>query len=133
MGERIEIDINKAAELLGEAVQTQGPDFVYAPNGQSCHYLPYAGIDSDDPRSKTGCLIGVALKIAGVDPETLRGAGSVPSFAGTHERLGFRLTVDAARYFYIAQAVQDRGGSWGMARIAAETFRLSLDWDEDIW
>ena len=133
MGERIEIDIERAAELLGQAVRTQGPDFVYAPNGEECHYVPVLRDRTDDPRSKTGCLIGVALKIAGVDTEGMKAAGSISSLEGQQERYGFRLTIEAARYFAIAQYTQDRGGSWGLAKVAAEAYRYSLAWDEDRW
>lgn len=118
----INISLEMAQSLLLRAVQTQGYDFVYAPNREMCYYLPRSEANAPESQRKTGCLIGTALKLAGVDTLKLATAGVVFTMKGRHGELGFRLTEEAAAYFAIAQAAQDHGSTWGQAYYAAEAY-----------
>lgn len=112
------IDLAKARELLAAAVETQGRDFVYKPAGYAgvCDYFPHKHASpTDDPRAKTGCLIGVALKLHGIDVTRL--GGSVSLLYAEHQDM---MTEEAAQYFTPAQEHQDAGGTWGEAFDYAE-------------
>jgi hypothetical protein len=123
----INIDLPRARELLLQAVDTQGRDFVYNPDGQGdCLYQParlnkLAGITESSPQMKTGCLIGVALKIAGVEMGLVHN-GSISTEVGLLRSSG-AVNIDAAatRYFGYAQAQQDNGTTWGTAYDVAES------------
>lgn len=123
------IDINQARELLAQAVETQGRDFVYKARGISgpCSYVPmrplaggraYGPVAADN-RTKTGCLIGVALDIAG---ETRHHVPDVSSLSINALWIKFpdMLTREAAEYFTEAQDAQDTGRTWGEAYDRAE-------------
>lgn len=125
------IDLSKARELLKAAMETQGRDFVYSPGGHGCFYTPITELPAkytrpggdrtvaeDDPRRKTGCLIGVALNLHG---ET-RHHGYESRV--TNLALDFPDIMDsqARDYFQRAQSGQDYGLSWGQAYDSAETF-----------
>ena len=121
--------LEQARTALKAAVDTQGPDFVYQKGSDSeglaaCFYRPLVvedGIAEDDPRVKTGCLIGTALKILGATDEDLR---SIEKMRATI--IAPRWTDQlAANYFGVAQGKQDHGETWGAAYQAAEQ---SLGW-----
>ena len=130
MTETTKIDVPEALALLEQAVATQGADFVYNPGGQmGCEYGP---IDPDralpdDPRAQTGCLIGVALRLADIDltdqTGTIKGMWEERARRAMGAQLD-RITHGAARVLQAAQSVQDQGGAWGyaltQARIQAE-------------
>jgi hypothetical protein len=111
----IRIRLERARKLLKQAVDTQGPDFVYNSGGNgACDYLPTRRNRS------TGCLIGVALGLAGVDVNRL-GAGAVCALAPIWRAKDIvQLDHKTTKYFTVAQAVQDTGGTWGEALEAAE-------------
>lgn len=132
------INLKQARELLPAAVATQGPDFVYNPDGRSdCLYRPatdddgrsYPAWPADHPGRTTGCLIGVALDLAG---ET-RHRDSLVDITGLAQQFPDMLSAMAARYFRQAQVVQDQGGSWGYAHDAAEEYlnRSNIDLEVD--
>lgn len=122
------IDLQQARGLLARAVLTQGAGFVYSPNGNasSCLNVPWAarlclvpGFEvpvAGHPSLVTGCLIGTALRLAGVPLQELREKADSSVF-------GFEnyLTEDARVYFGIAQGAQDAGASWGEAYKRAES------------
>jgi hypothetical protein len=120
----ITINLEQARGLLARAVLTQGPGFVYTPErGTVCFYEPL-GDDSapdSDPRSKTGCLVGMALALAGVDAKQLDG-GVHAAHHTWFERGTVALSEKASRYLQAAQTVQDGGETWGQAYAAAERF-----------
>jgi len=117
------INLAQARELLPQAVATQGPDFVYNPSGLGvCQYEasdrdrngnPYP---LDLPQRVTGCLVGVALDLAG---ET-RHHGQITSIAAVATAFPDMMTVGACKYFLVAQEWQDQGYTWGEALAAAE-------------
>lgn len=115
------IELEQARELLHAAVETRGRDFVYNPNGYgTCKYTPLTERDEPDPdypARKTGCVVGVALDLAG---ET-RHHGSPLSVIGLQDTIGDFMTKQAARYLRVAQEEQDSGASWGQAYDAAES------------
>lgn len=109
--------------ILAQAVATQGPGFVYCPGGTlGCFYepVPLDHVESrgeDDPRRLTGCLVGVALELAG---ET-RQRGSVHTIHRLYMSFFPSLCTRAAKdYLAVAQATQDLGASWGEAYAMAE-------------
>src|SRR5438034_10502557 len=111
------IELQQARELLKHAVETQGRDFVYNPGGIGrCYYSPkqinlYETIDKESPKWKTGCLIGVALSLAGIAIR-LDERGSINSI---YYRNRAMMTIQAMQYFNVAQVAQDNGSSWGKA------------------
>src|SRR5438034_7562621 len=72
------IDLAQARDLLARAVETQGRDFIYSTGG-GCFYVPLTEENINtmptpiaarlafyvESKRKTGCLIGVALDLAG--------------------------------------------------------------------
>lgn len=122
------IDLEQARGLLARAVLTQGPDFVYKVGDRPkvCLYRPTKetdyGFDSDDPRSKTACLVGVALSLAG---ET-RHVDIQDSVTGLSATFRDMMTDEAAKYFRRAQYRQDNGETWGIAYRDAEAIAERL-------
>lgn len=120
------VTLDKARELLKQAVDKQGRDFVYNPEGSAyCFYRPMDPVRdfvaAEDVRTKTGCVVGEALKLAGETrhlESTLNPRGILSDYPDM-------MTDEAANYFWTAQKVQDRGGSWGAALDEAETWANS--------
>lgn len=110
------ITLERARDLLARAVGTQGRDFIYNPGGDGlCQYTPM-NLPEGDPRAVTGCLIGVALDLAGVTAHHGH-AGTVYSLYCAKRDL---MDLSAANYLSVAQKAQDRGVTWGYAYDAAE-------------
>jgi len=117
------IEIEQARDLLLKAVATQGRAFVYNPGSSSlCTYTPQPlrpghpeGVPVP-PQCLTGCLVGVALDLAG---ETRHHGvtGNVTALTSTYPDM---LSDDAASYFWTAQKAQDNGSTWGAAFDEAE-------------
>lgn len=122
------ISLEQARGLLKRAVETQGPDFIYAPGpNPQCKYEARPDLfGDDDPRSRTGCLVGVALSLAG---ET-RHLGSDEGILVLADSIDGLLDDDAASYLRIAQDEQDAGKTWGEAYDNAEAF-LTGEFPED--
>lgn len=138
--------LERARELLAAAVETQGRDFVYSPEGPNfqCFNGPVpAGtgmgygslgdrtpthVAEGAPRTKTGCLVGTAFTLAGLEhhleEELINGGVNVVRTAAGREWFD----TDAAEYFIIAQGVQDKGGSWGKAYDDAEAYIRDKGW-----
>lgn len=114
------IELEEARVLLARAVETQGRDFVYNPGGTgSCLYRPLNEEPYlDDPQSKTGCVVGVALSLAG---ET-RHLSSGERVMGLSIKYPGMLSYPAAQYLQKAQYAQDLGKSWGEAHDIAEQY-----------
>src|SRR5258705_10647499 len=123
-----EISLEQARQLLLQAVETQGREFVYQDcPGSGCFNVPVGElpvdfdghrkvIPEDSNKRKTGCLVGTAMKLSGVVPEE-----DFPK-TGTVDRFERWLSRDAYRYFDIAQTRQDNGDSWGAAYDHAEAY-----------
>lgn len=111
------IEIDQARGLLARAVLTQGPDFIYNPGGAyTCTYQPQLDLEANNPRRITGCLIGVALDMAG-ETRHHRAGGNVDTLSKAYPEL---MSAEVKDYFWTAQIAQDRGQSWGAAFRAAE-------------
>ena len=116
------INLEMARELLDRAVQTQGPDFVYNPwfddevTDNGCYYQPVTYEKSPKSKRITGCLIGVALDLAGFTFQH----GQNKSIMELWYKNADSFTRAAAEYFLRAQFSQDNGDSWGFARGYAE-------------
>lgn len=132
-----------ARKLLKRAMETQGRDFVYANRPEThskCFYVPlsnenlpailesvkvygspdYLRLSDNDPRTKTGCLIGTALKLHGIAMSKLStNTQKINQFPKDFPGM---IDQDAADYFQEAQYKQDRGLTWGEAYDAAEVW-----------
>ena len=121
------IEIQQARELLKAAMETQGKDFSYSDGGKNCLYRPMTEydfhdgggeFDADDPRTKTGCLIGVALSLAG---ET-RHLNLKLCITLVWQKYPDMMSEHTRIYFSKAQFNQDFGGSWGESYQEAELY-----------
>lgn len=124
------ITLDQARGLLARAVLTQGPDFVYRTTG-ICAYQPTTqavGTDEDAEgvseaerdyytAEKTGCLIGVALDLAGYTDHR-SSAGSVVGLWSDRTIPG--VSAQAVAYWQAAQSTQDGRLTWGEAYRRAE-------------
>ncbi|MDG4783277.1 hypothetical protein O7614_26815 [Micromonospora sp. WMMD961] len=116
------VTLERARELLKQAVEARGEGFVYNLNPlDMCYYEPidqswFGFIRANDPRAETGCVVGEALALAG-EGRHRKFRGSVSSLA---EVYGDMLERDAVTYLQRAQREQDKGKTWGEAREAAE-------------
>ena len=113
------ITLERARDLLARAVGTQGRDFIYNPGGNGlCQYTPMTDslLAATDPRRITGCLIGVALDLAGVTVHH----GYAATIYNLYRANRDLMDLSAANYFSVAQKAQDRGLTWGQAYDAAE-------------
>lgn len=136
------INLAQARELVPRAVETQGREFVYRPgsSGYTCRYEPYPVGQTDQdairlpegtPCTITGCLIGVALSLAG-ETRHIGFRGSVWNLVSTYRDM---MTRAAAGYFAVAQHAQDSGAPWGEAHDRAESWVTtydSADYPDDI-
>lgn len=115
------IDLPRARELLKQAVETQGRDFVYNPDGildgSGCHYTPRPDVYAAyHPKSRTGCLVGVALDLAGETKHLSSAPVAIRQLDTVH------MAREAREYFAIAQTKQDYGSTWGEAYDFAEAW-----------
>lgn len=123
----IEIDREKALELLAAEVRTEGPQFVYKRaqrlddngdiEGVACRY-----VENDNP----SCLVGRVLFRAGVHIEVIRGLdfqweGVSESIREAYFPDDVYLTDDAREVLQAAQTAQDSGLTWGEALRAARS------------
>lgn len=122
------IDANRAIELLREARDERGSEYVYAPDKNSikCSYLNGTG-------EKPGCIIGLALHNAGVSLDTLKeidryGRIDMVCRMLTQEEVNFKLSNQAIKIFQQAQTIQDIDGNWGMAVEEAEKVWQALSY-----
>lgn len=112
------ITLEQARDLLARAVDTQGRDFVYNPRHDGkCAYVPQP--TEGGPKALTGCLVGVALELAG-EARQKSEANQMKSISRLFMEYPDMMTGDAADYFAEAQFQQDWGASWGEAYDAAE-------------
>lgn len=118
----------EALRLLKEAMAVQGEDFVYNPDGGGCFYSPPSSMPSSSPKSRTGCIVGEALKLAGVDVGKLVRDRSIddPGQDVLLRGQGFAVPRDALLVLGAAQHVQDNGGTWGEAVAEAEDVLRTL-------
>jgi hypothetical protein len=125
----IRIDLEKARTLIREAMQTQGPDFMYNADGDGyCWNVPDLTVADGDPRKITGCIVGTALTMLGIDLNTdeARRGGSIYELMRLLEDAEEAVaTPGALRYMAYVQSAQDAGDTWGGAIAKAEE-RLPL-------
>jgi hypothetical protein len=120
----ITIDRDRALDLLNQAITQRGSDYVYErpDDGLTCFYWHQEG---DTP----GCIVGLALHLAGVERETLRKADTIPPRGASHSGTtiasvvargvlandGVTLTPGAVSLLNQVQARQDDNETWGDA------------------
>jgi len=121
------IDLDRARDLLIQAVLTRGPDFQYATPGETagCVNVPAGEVSKewwgdscpppDSPKRKTGCVVGTAMKLSGIVPpeKHFPTTGTVVVFTRW-------LTPQALSYLKAAQDAQDMQATWGEAFWVAE-------------
>lgn len=115
----MKIEMKHARGLLFAAMMTQGRDFTYCNGGLACKYTPIDSFEAhgdDDNRTKTGCLIGVALDLAGFTFHHSEKARIIILWENHQEKL----SREVANYFQLAQDLQDKGKTWGEAFDVAE-------------
>lgn len=121
------IEIQQARELLKAAMETQGEGFAYSDGSKNCLYRPMTEydfhddrkeFDANDPRLKTGCLIGVALSLTG---ET-RHLNLKLSINLVGQEYPDMMSEHTRSYFSAAQFSQDFGDTWGEAYQKAESY-----------
>lgn len=125
----VTINLSEARKLLKEAVETQGRDFVYNTEGRGyCKYVPDAKLgtaQSQPQKALTGCLVGTALKLAGIPEAELDYQGNASRLANfLQDKVVAYIHKDAVSYFLSAQTVQDGGGTWGAALDTAEKMHI---------
>lgn len=115
------IDLNRAKELLSEAINIRGEDY-RDPNAISTGSPGCAYYDLDE--GAPGCGVGLALSLAGVTDYALSrmdGEGSIVTVVDNGLIPGdLELTPEAVEYFSHFQDMQDAGKTWGEARKFAE-------------
>lgn len=140
----VTIGESNVLDLLKQAMETKGPYFRYS-DGRGfwgCFYTPIdeqwhakyghtlaqhlkiSDLSKADTRRQTGCLIGVALKLAGIDDELL----AKYSACGYVHRLvelltnegALNISAGAIAVFKEAQLLQDGGQTWGDAYYGAQ-------------
>lgn len=123
------IKLPQARELLAQAVATQGREFRYRDpgDGTQCSYRVAEKLDENDSRpcTKTECLIGVALRLAG-ETRQMDPAYNDLNINGVSRRIPGMLSNAAAQYFCLAQQFQDRGHDWGFC------FNKAEEWAETV-
>lgn len=115
----IDINADRALELLREAVQQRGAAFVYAPPTEDDDMCKYVHADDESGVREVGCGVGAALHAAGVPLDVLedcdRRGGSIGALATLDvlRPAGVRLDDAAAQVLFAFQRHQDTGSSWG--------------------
>lgn len=133
------ISFEAAREALKRAMETQGEDFLYTPDGLgSCWYLPQPDdkiFTEDDPRRQTGCLVGTAARMLGVSDDRLTDAEESSSNGLISElvRDSWQIDFRVKKYFSIAQRIQDDGDTWGNAYRVAEKYAQSVETAEPVY
>ncbi len=101
---------------LNQAVAERGADFnyrqAYYHASDACFYVE----DNGDGTSEPGCIAGYVFALAGIPPAELRAEEGASAYSAAG-RLGFALPARWA--LDRAQKVQDAGGTWGEALVAA--------------
>lgn len=126
------INARQAFELLEEVVDDFGYSYVDpgSVEGMGCDYTRHnedLGDVDDDEAYVGGCIVGQAFHRKGASIAQLRKLyGSIGLLtAEVKSLLDFELTVGARLVLRAAQRVQDKGGKWGEALVAAEdTLRI---------
>jgi hypothetical protein len=107
----IELTLEKAIELVEQAIADRGEDYVYErpEDVEECQY-----VHGDEP----GCIVGYILHAAGVDLGTLHdNEGIWASFVTNNLAMQNVLAADygVACFLDSIQGEQDRGKTWGQA------------------
>lgn len=109
----IENDEFRAA--LADVVSRYGANYVYNNSGNenaACDYYPNP--DARDNRAKSGCLIGEACVVLGIDVTGIDGGVDTLNDI-ISSRYNISLDPEVINRAVKAQAYQDRGGEWGGA------------------
>lgn len=111
----IELTLERAKELLAEAVAERGEDYVYprSDSGPYCYYVHTPDMDASLTEPAPGCIAGYVLHKAGVPLETLR------RFEGKSVQYPIAQLVqtepDVADLLRNVQSRQDERTPWGEA------------------
>ncbi len=116
--EKIFIDADRAIQLLHEARNSKGYDYV--DQNSQCGGCRNTEWDRDESKYVPSCIVGHVLVAAGVPVDTLSDFnGSITTTrVGLTNELGpdaFEITKEATVVLVTAQRAQDEGKSWGSA------------------
>lgn len=107
----LELTLEKAKELVGQAIEEKGANYAYPGLGGVCVY-----VENCEP----SCLVGAALVNGGVDPMRfieleINTMGSRDALETLHAHGDIDVSASAKRYFDSLQNSQDNGIPWGEA------------------
>jgi hypothetical protein len=135
----LELNLAKARELVGLAIEEYGRDYVYPYT--DCVYAfeadtPYSlneggeGVIFDEP--KVGCGVGVALLKGGISLDALLNISSeAPGALHDLKNLGhLKYTTAASEFLGKFQCEQDTGSTWSGALEDAEAHVLGDEYDD---
>lgn len=108
------ISYDTVLQALTDAMEVQGPDFQYSGGTGMCYYVPQA-VGTEDPRSRTGCLIGETMKLLGYPPAPNWEKANVE---GLFQRKFIPIEDFEPRVVPLladVQRRQDAGETWGQA------------------
>lgn len=108
------ISYDTVLQALKDAMEVQGPDFVYSDGAAPCFYRP-RDVPMGDPRSRTGCLIGETMKLLGYPPTPEWENISVPGLFREGILPPDDFAEDAQKLLGEVQDRQDVGQPWGDA------------------
>lgn len=115
------ITLEQARVALKQAMETQGPDFVYNPGGQGeCWNVPMKSYPEGSPKRITGCLVGLTYPILGVAEKRYTEDNVGRGVMGILN--DYLASVEVITYLLEAQMAQDQGMTWGDAYAAAERY-----------
>jgi|SRR5690242_2954032 len=141
MSEKVVIDLEQALELLRDARDERGFEYVDPGSGEGmgCYnvtkeYKDDEGNELPEPVLCPSCIAGTVFSYAGVPLEFLyKHNGTVNStvvaIQGELEE-EFEVTPEAAAVLRVAQREQDSGKSWGVAVDAAQDIAAAFRKEE---
>lgn len=126
----IDLTFARTVELLREAIEERGENYVYKSptQGSSCLYVHHNGQGG----STAGCIVGWVLHKAGVPLEALTRCENHPAVAVLEalesEGEGLRYEREAGVLLRRVQQWQDAGEPWGTAFSNGYSGRIHPDW-----
>lgn len=119
----IELSYGEILDYARAAIAEKGDDYVYhaSDGGSSCWYVHrLEGVDTP------GCIVGNILHQAGVPLNELarREGGLIGLLSSLEQAEILKVDSDTEIFLSVAQAVQDRKGTWGSAFGGGETAAL---------
>lgn len=124
------IDINyaRAMELVDQAIEQRGADYVYT-NEDGDKAVPHGFVncynwhEDEDGSVIPGCIVGTVLHMAGVPLDEM---GKEDGWEDVENNLShtetLRATRKASKLLEYIQYEQDKGNTWGVSKANAEEY-----------